>query len=340
MSGLPFMPFYVDDYLGDTQGLTIEEHGAYCLLIFEAWHHPEGLLLDDDKELARILRVQARVWKRYKARLMPRYFFQVERDKISYWAHKRITKEKNKSIKISVQNQAAARARWDKKDETSGKLARSLDVTTGKQSPNLMPDSKKNNDLTDATAYASTSTATTTVEEEGVKKGAREPGLQIIAALDEAIAETFGENQRRLNPASTDIVYARRFLEWGADLELCKGVFVAKCANRNRDGLSPPGSLKFFEKDITNALAELSKPKPEPESYHDIRNNNTGHSQKTEAILAGVDLLNSSLGPQTAPRSRDDTQGMVAAGEPDTGTSEFDNGNVIEMEATPSTGKS
>ncbi len=38
MSRLPFMKFYVGDYLGDTQHLSCEEHGAYLLLLMTMWN--------------------------------------------------------------------------------------------------------------------------------------------------------------------------------------------------------------------------------------------------------------------------------------------------------------
>ena len=37
MAALPYMQFYVADYLADTTHLTAEEHGAYMLLLFSYW---------------------------------------------------------------------------------------------------------------------------------------------------------------------------------------------------------------------------------------------------------------------------------------------------------------
>lgn len=68
----PFMQLYVADYLGDTQHLTTEQHGAYLLLLAIA-HHNGGFLLDDDKRLARIAGLSNRKWMKHAETL--RAFF-------------------------------------------------------------------------------------------------------------------------------------------------------------------------------------------------------------------------------------------------------------------------
>jgi uncharacterized protein YdaU (DUF1376 family) len=35
---LPYMPFFVSDYLGKTRHLTLAERGAYCDLLFHSWN--------------------------------------------------------------------------------------------------------------------------------------------------------------------------------------------------------------------------------------------------------------------------------------------------------------
>jgi uncharacterized protein YdaU (DUF1376 family) len=56
MTARPWMPFYVADYLADTQHLNNAEHGAYLLLMFYQWQH--GAIPDDPELMARIARVQ------------------------------------------------------------------------------------------------------------------------------------------------------------------------------------------------------------------------------------------------------------------------------------------
>ena len=72
MSTLPFMPFFVGDDIADTPEVTIEAHGAYCLILFYTWKG-RRFLEDDDKKMCRVLRVESRKWKRIKLEILP-YF--------------------------------------------------------------------------------------------------------------------------------------------------------------------------------------------------------------------------------------------------------------------------
>jgi uncharacterized protein YdaU (DUF1376 family) len=61
---LPYMPFFVGDYLKETRHLTTEEHGAYLLLIMQYW--VKGGLPDDDSQLARIVNLSLPKWKKLR----------------------------------------------------------------------------------------------------------------------------------------------------------------------------------------------------------------------------------------------------------------------------------
>lgn len=57
-----YMPFYIGDYLADTNHLSCEEHGAYLLLLFASWRRG-GRLPNDPGQLARIAACPARRWR-------------------------------------------------------------------------------------------------------------------------------------------------------------------------------------------------------------------------------------------------------------------------------------
>lgn len=64
-----WMPFYPGAYLRQTGRLTAAQHGAYLLLLLEAWAH-DGLIPDDDDELAQITRMSLREWRANKAKVL------------------------------------------------------------------------------------------------------------------------------------------------------------------------------------------------------------------------------------------------------------------------------
>ena len=92
---VPYMPLYVADYLGDTQHLTTEQHGAYLLLLMTMWRSG-GRLPNEPVKLARIARVHPRRWHLVGADVMN--FFDVEGDEI---VQRRLEREHKKAISIS-----------------------------------------------------------------------------------------------------------------------------------------------------------------------------------------------------------------------------------------------
>ena len=55
-----FMPFYVGDYLKDTNRLSAAEHGAYLMLMLDYWQN--GPIPDDERILFRLSRMSADEW--------------------------------------------------------------------------------------------------------------------------------------------------------------------------------------------------------------------------------------------------------------------------------------
>jgi uncharacterized protein YdaU (DUF1376 family) len=77
------MPFYVADYLGDTEHLSTLQHGAYCLLLFSYWKR--GSLPEDDRQLASITKLTLKAWKRHRPTLQAFFY--------NGWHHKRVDTE-------------------------------------------------------------------------------------------------------------------------------------------------------------------------------------------------------------------------------------------------------
>lgn len=84
---LPFIQFYVADYLADTTELSTEEHGAYFLLMLSMWR-AGGTLPNEPRKLARICRLSTAKWSRVGKAVLP--YFQDNGETIT---HKRIKKD-------------------------------------------------------------------------------------------------------------------------------------------------------------------------------------------------------------------------------------------------------
>ena len=63
----PWMPWYVADYLADTQHLSTIEHGAYDLLIMHYWRH--GGLPADENQLRAITKLTPAQWRKHRTTL-------------------------------------------------------------------------------------------------------------------------------------------------------------------------------------------------------------------------------------------------------------------------------
>jgi uncharacterized protein YdaU (DUF1376 family) len=100
---LPYIPFFIGDYLKETRHLTTEEHGAYLLLILEYWVK-QGALPDDDAQLARITGLTPAKWR--KVRPVVKDFFR------DGWKHPRIDAELEKASALTEKRRAAANVRW------------------------------------------------------------------------------------------------------------------------------------------------------------------------------------------------------------------------------------
>lgn len=90
------------------------------------------------------------------------------------------------------------------------------------------------------------------------------PEIQLIQAFDRERFTVYGPNKARAWPHPNDRTYAKKFLEAGADLELCRDVFAAGFRQVHAEGGEPPSSLRFFETRITSALAARKAPLKAP----------------------------------------------------------------------------
>lgn len=112
MADFPALPLFTDAYIGDTRHLTLEEHGAYLLLLMIAWRSPDCRLPNDDKRLATMLGISLKKWLALRPALTGPSMF---REENGHLLQNRLTKERNYVTRQSAQQRAKAEARWNPK---------------------------------------------------------------------------------------------------------------------------------------------------------------------------------------------------------------------------------
>lgn len=111
MADFPYLPLFTDAYLADTRHLSRDEHGAYLLLMMEAWRRPRCSIPDNDVLLARITCSTDEEWKSIKATVMSFWTLDKRRRE---WTQKRLAKERvYVEGKRQSQRDKAAK-RWNK----------------------------------------------------------------------------------------------------------------------------------------------------------------------------------------------------------------------------------
>lgn len=121
MADFPALPLWTDAYLADTRHLTTVQHGAYLLLLMEAWRRPSSALPDDDVLLAKLAGMTMPEWQDTKPSVMA--FWKCD-GRTKTWTQKRLLKEKNRVKKSTQKQQSNAKSRWNKEKDASHGNAR------------------------------------------------------------------------------------------------------------------------------------------------------------------------------------------------------------------------
>ncbi len=105
------VPFHIGDFLSGTMHMDATETGAYWMLCVAHYQAGEQGLPDDDVQLARIARVNPKMWRKIRPALERK--FSVED---GFWRHKRV---RNVLLRVSERNssqQAKSLKRWNAPD--------------------------------------------------------------------------------------------------------------------------------------------------------------------------------------------------------------------------------
>lgn len=113
-----WMPLYIGDYLRDTGHLSTVEHGAYFLLIMQAWSNG-GAVPADEERLRIITKMDRSEWRRSKGTLLA--FFVPDGPRLR---HARVERELKRAQSISERRSTAGRIgaakRWQCQDGAAG----------------------------------------------------------------------------------------------------------------------------------------------------------------------------------------------------------------------------
>lgn len=109
MTGKPsHIPLFPDAYLRDNYRLTLDQHGLFLLLMFEAWNQPDCSLPNDDAALANIAQIPVAKFRKIAPPVLSQWTR--EGDRIF---QKRLRKEWAYVHEKKIKRADAARVRWD-----------------------------------------------------------------------------------------------------------------------------------------------------------------------------------------------------------------------------------
>jgi uncharacterized protein YdaU (DUF1376 family) len=214
---LNHFPFYPADYKRDTQRLSLEEHGAYLLLIME--YYMAGPLPDDDAKLARILHCDIRTWRRLRPEVSRKFAKSPHRLNDGCLHHKRIDLELEKTrrfielgreggIKSTIVRQAKSQAESQAKSQPNGQA----ESQAKSQAP--LPEPESNLNLSTRMPRASPRPRERRASAQLKVKKARGPprkgnGDAAVPALDEAKLAAYRDKPGQISAAALQIFGAR-----------------------------------------------------------------------------------------------------------------------------------
>ena len=134
------MPLYVADYLGDTQHLSLEQHGAYLLLLMAMWRSG-GRLPNDPSKLSRIVRLSPARWARIADDVMA-FFDECGGDITQGRLASEIEKAAKKSQVRSEAGRAGAEAKALKNNNVAQAIASPLLKHSSEPEPELREEEK------------------------------------------------------------------------------------------------------------------------------------------------------------------------------------------------------
>ena len=243
MAEYPAMPLWTDAYLADTRHLSTEEHGAYLLLLMEAWRRPTCALPDDENLLARLAGMDLARWRQCHGIVMAFWNYD---SGTKTWTQSRLLRERKFVARKSAAQSRNASKRWKQ---------------TKKDDAMALPDAMPSECQPDAPTP--TPTPTIIVGGGGSAGDPQAPTFRerIMVAIGVGPDGITGPSARVIGTAA-DMQIATR---WREELGLTEDEIVAVITETmvtKTDGL--PSSFKYFNLPMQRVSKAKTDPLPEP----------------------------------------------------------------------------
>lgn len=262
MAEFPHLPLFTDAYLADTRHLTTEEHGAYLLLMMEAWRRPDCNLPDDDMMLARLSGLSLDRWEEIKPVVMA-FWKRDGRRKV--WTQKRLLKERGYVSEKSKSQRDKATKRWNKsKKADAAALPRACpeDAPTPTPTPSLTTFEKD-----DVGGSARASDKNLTIRERLLWAA----GIDPQSIIDKGPGAKGGD---------LDMAEVKRWL----DLFKGDADAVVQHVASIRSGMNdPPNTLRYFTKPLQKIAGAKSAPPLTPIEGTPHAERQPAHDRRTAA---------------------------------------------------------
>jgi uncharacterized protein YdaU (DUF1376 family) len=241
MSQAPSMPMFWDAYIGDTTHLTIEEHGAYLLLLGAMWRR-NGWVPDDDRDIARILGITAAKWRKIKHRIGP--FLTFRNGQISQKNLLKIWKNTQEKIEKNRKNGAKGGRPKPSENNNLGKADGSVSLNPIESIPEPEPEPEE-----EVKDKSSTSSQSSSENLDGLYDD----------VLSAAGIKSGVMSQYWMPPAA--IVHVNR---WVTDLGLTRDQVIETVQQKRKGFDAPPNGPKAFDFAMMNYAAALKAPAMQP----------------------------------------------------------------------------
>lgn len=248
MSKVRHVDFYPDEWLAGAATLKAAERGCYitiCALIYSNG----GPIDDDAEELSDRCKLTETKWLAVRETLIRKRKISIVSGKIE-----------NNRCKTELE-----------KAQNRTKTAKENGSKPKKPAQNQPPVLNEINDIGEAGASGAeelTTNLPTTNHQPPTQLGAEKvTATSLIAALDSAIVEVFGEARRRPWPHALDSHFAADLLAAGATPELVRIVAAGICHRDLAQGKQPPGTMKFIAPAVREALRTQTQIAPTRPAY-------------------------------------------------------------------------